>query len=124
MNFGITLKKRNKLWIWVAICRKTKQILAIFCGKRTKKAARSIWSLIKDLRPRTIVTDKWSAYRGILPKRKHVVGKQYTQAIESVNATFRHYLCRFRRKTKGYSKCKYMVESTLALFTFKKSIFS
>ncbi|HLP34713.1 MAG TPA: IS1 family transposase, partial [Amoebophilaceae bacterium] len=77
----------------------------------------------KNLRPRTVFTDKWSAYRGILPKRKHVVGKQYTQAIESMHATFRHYLCRFRRKTKGYSKSKRMVEITLALFTFSKSIF-
>lgn len=40
-----------------------------------------------------------------------------------MNAAFRHYLCRFRPKTKGYSKSKYMVEITLALFTFKKSIF-
>ena len=46
----------------------------------------------------------------------------FTQAMESVNATFRLYLGRFRRKTKGYAKSKTMVEITLALFAVRKSI--
>ena len=74
------------------------------------------------MRPKFVFTDKWRAYKGILPKCKHVIGKRYTQAIESMNATFRHYLCRFRRKTKGYSKSKNMVENTMALFACKKAI--
>ena len=74
------------------------------------------------MRPSHIFTDKLACYRGILPKKKHIIGKMYTQAIESVNATFRHYLCRFRRKTKGYSKSKNMVEFTLALFALRQTI--
>lgn len=75
------------------------------------------------MRPKFVFTDKWRSHRGILPKSKHLIGKQYTQSIESINATFFHYLCRFRRKTKGYSKSKYMLQITLAFFTFKVSIF-
>ncbi|MGI2257228.1 IS1 family transposase [Candidatus Cardinium hertigii] len=69
-----------------------------------------------------VFTDKWPAYRGILPKSKHIVGKRYTKCLESINAKFRHYLCRFRHKTKEYTKSKSMVLITLMLFAFKCSI--
>ena len=75
--------------------------------------------LIKTLNPDFVFTDYLKSYKSVIPKTKHVIGKKYTQAIESMNARFRHYLCRFRRKTKAYSKCKTMVEITLALFAFK-----
>ncbi|MBV0899330.1 MAG: hypothetical protein KTV77_03055 [Wolbachia endosymbiont of Fragariocoptes setiger] len=63
-----------------------------------------IWKLIKTLQPKYIYTDNLASYREVLPSEKHVIGKKHTQLIESINATFCHYLCRFRRKTKGYSK--------------------
>ena len=53
-----------------------------------------------------------------LPQKQHRVGKKYTTHIESLNANFRHYLARFRRKTRCYSKSVIMVELSLFLLFF------
>ena len=39
--------------------------------------------------------------------------------LESLNANVRHYLARFRRKTRCYSKCPKMVELSLFLLFYK-----
>jgi len=63
-------------------------------------------------------TDAWKIYKGI-PEFKHVVGKKHTTQIESLNANVRHYLARFRRRTRCYSKSTLMVELSLFLLFFK-----
>ena len=63
-------------------------------------------------------TDQWKVYKKYLPKDKHLIGKAHTFTIESINANVRHYLARFRRKTRCYSKQPYMVELSLFLLFF------
>ena len=63
-------------------------------------------------------TDAWKLYKS-LPKNKHLLGKKHTTQIESLNANIRHYLARFRRKTRCYSKSPCMVELSLFLLFFK-----
>ena len=53
-----------------------------------------------------------------LPKKQHRIGKKHTTQIESLNANVRHYLARFRRKTRCYSKSIIMVELSLFLLFF------
>jgi insertion element IS1 protein InsB len=54
-----------------------------------------------------------------IPSNKHTIGKDETHFIESFNCNVRHYLARFRRKTRCYSKCKKMVEYSLYLLFWK-----
>ncbi|MBC6409119.1 MAG: IS1 family transposase [Ekhidna sp.] len=63
----------------------------------------------------TYYTDYWKAYESILPTDRHIQSKAATYSIEGLNSSIRHYLARFRRKTKCYSKSKEMIEYSLYL---------
>ena len=59
-------------------------------------------------------TDHYRAYT-ILPKARHIQSKAHTYTVESKNSQIRHYLARFRRRTKCYSKAIHMVIDSLTL---------
>jgi insertion element IS1 protein InsB len=65
-------------------------------------------------------SDDWNAYTQVLPKEKHFIGKDKTHFIESFNCNIRHYLARFRRKTRCYSKSETMIHLSLTLLFNKK----
>jgi len=54
----------------------------------------------------------------------HKTSKAQTTHIESYNANVRHYLARFRRRTKCYSKSERLVELSLYLLIYKDLILS
>jgi len=62
-------------------------------------------------------SDEWKIYKALPAKR--LIGKKHTTQIESLNANVRHYLARFRRRTRCYSKCPIMVELSLFLLFYK-----
>ena len=70
------------------------------------------------LSARCYATDDFRAYR-LLPKEKRLIGKAHTFTVESKNSQLRHYLARFRRKTKCYSKAAHMVFDSLTLLIHK-----
>jgi len=39
--------KNHKRWIWVALCRRTRQIVAYYIGKRDALAAQQLWQRIE-----------------------------------------------------------------------------
>ena len=62
-----------------------------------------------------LCTDGYPAYAKFNIANQHVVGKAETSLVESKNALIRHYLARFNRKTKRYSKAIDMIENSLLL---------
>jgi len=60
-------------------------------------------------------TDDWGAYRKVLPKGRHKIGKRHTISIEQNNSNVRHYLARMARRTKVVSKSAEMVNLSLRL---------
>ncbi len=67
--------------------------------------------------------DSWKVYPKITPEAQLVQSKTETSTLESRNASIRHFLARFRRRTKSYSKSKDMVSmSFLLLFTETETI--
>jgi insertion element IS1 protein InsB len=109
-------KKRQKLWLWIALDRDTRTILAWHLGSRGKKSLKVLLSQIQHIACEYYATDKWKIYRQLLPKEKLIQSKKETSQIESKNNLIRHYLPRFHRKTHCYSKAKHMVQATIALF--------
>ena len=61
-------------------------------------------------------TDKWESYASIFPKNKLIMNKKFTHGIERNNCRNRHWFARFKRKSIVVSKCKIMVDLTMALF--------
>ncbi len=70
---------------------------------------------IKDIPCKQYCTDHWEVYQKFIPADKHRRSKLQTYTIESYNALFRHYLVRFHRKTKCYSKKIKMIELSVRL---------
>jgi insertion element IS1 protein InsB len=51
----------------------------------------------------------------VLPKQRHIIGKQHTVAIERDNSNTRHYSARMTRRTKVVSKKVEMVDISLRI---------
>ena len=65
------------------------------------------------------MTDNWEAYKQIIPKEQHISSKRETYTVESYNSLLRHYLARFKRKTKCYSKSMDRVKEAILLLFLK-----
>ena len=44
--WSFVLKKSQKRWVWIALCRRTRQIVAFVIGDRCKNTCRKLWSQI------------------------------------------------------------------------------
>ena len=78
-----------------------------------------MWNKIKDLKVSYITSDYWKAYNDFVPSEKHLQTKAETYTVEGYNSRIRHYLARFKRKGKCYSKKAFMIEVSLNLL-FRK----
>ena len=60
--------KENAVYIWLAINRKTHQIIGVHLGNRSRNSAQEIWdSLPQKYRERaTVYTDLWLSYQEVI----------------------------------------------------------
>ncbi|WP_158706887.1 IS1 family transposase [Candidatus Phycorickettsia trachydisci] len=85
-------------------------------GNRDVKTFRRLYDQVKHLKTCIFYTDDWSAFKQVLPPKRHVVGKEHTLTIERDNSNTRHHLGRMTRKTKVVSKSLEMVDITLKMW--------
>ena len=116
-------KKKRKLWVWFALDRGRVRILDFVTGSRQARTGRRLWSKLKNITCLQYATDTFPAYQSFV-SGKHVASKKETHTIESSNANVRHYLARFRRRTKCYSKSEELVILSLYLLIYKQMILS
>ncbi len=118
--WSFVVKKASKRWIWIALCRQTRQVVAYVVGDRSEKTCRRLWQAIpKAFRQAHCYTDFWEAYSNVLPEAQHTaVGKESgeTAHVERWNLTLRQRLARFVRRTLSFSKSSVMHEACLRLF--------
>jgi insertion element IS1 protein InsB len=53
---------------------------------------------------KTFLTDDWEGFHRLIPEDQLFTGKDLTFSIEQDNSDIRHFLARFRRRTKVVSK--------------------
>ena len=121
--WSFVLKKVNQNWVWLALCRRTRQIVAFVIGDRDEITCRKLWRAIPRMYRRgTCYTDFWKAYQAVIPPKQHrPLGKETgeTAHIERFNNTLRQRLARFVRKTLSFSKSQLMHEICLRLFIWR-----
>jgi insertion element IS1 protein InsB len=124
--WSFVLKKANKRWIWIALCRRTRQVVAFFIGDRSDKSCRELWKRIPAAYKRChTYSDFWAAYRRVLGTATHqCVGKETGQTahVERWNNTLRQRLARFVRKTLSFSKSDEFHKIALKLFIFQYNL--
>ena len=112
--------KKNKRWVWLALRRRTRQIVASALSDRSEGTRRLLWSRIPPAYQRgTAHPDFWDAYQKVVPEEQHqAVGKEsgQTNPIERWNNTLRQRVGRFVRKTLSFSTSDAMREICLRLF--------
>lgn len=112
--------RKNKRWVWLAQCRRTRQIVAYAIGDRSEATCRLLWERVPASYKRGLLyTDFWSAYAEVLPQAQHrAVGKGAGQTchIERFNGILRQRMARFVRRTLSFSKNDEMHEICLLLF--------
>lgn len=108
--------KKNKLWIWLAFCRDTGQLVDWQCGDRDQGTLNILLDRLKAWAVRLYCTDCYICYEQSVPLGKHYQGKEETWRLEQINSRLRHWLARFRRRTLVVSKSVEMVDLTIALF--------
>jgi insertion element IS1 protein InsB len=101
--------KRERWWVWVALDKATRQVVAMVCGDRSERTAQCLWDALPDgYRDRAIVaTDFLAAYRAVVPEDRHApAGKEagLTAHVERFFCTLRQRCARFVRKALSFSK--------------------
>ena len=67
-----------------------------------------------------LCTDGWPGYGKYRLGKQHTVTKAETALVESKNSLIRHYLARFNRRTKRYSKAIDMIKNSLLLLFYAR----
>ena len=64
--------KGNKQWIWLALDVKTREIVAVYVGDRSREGARGIWQSLPAVYRQCAVcySDFWSVYEEVLPSKR------------------------------------------------------
>lgn len=78
----------------------------------------------KGYRVKILCTDGYEAYASYSLAKRHVVSKSETSLVESKNSLIRHYLARFNRRTKRYSKPIDVIFASLAILFHKNLLLS
>jgi insertion element IS1 protein InsB len=118
--WSFVLKKANPRWIWVALCRRTRQIVAYFIGDRSEASCLQLWRRIPLAYTRCHwFSDFRDAYQRVFAADRHQsVGKDSgeTNHIERWFNTLRQRLARFVGRTLSFSKLDCFHEAVFRLF--------
>jgi len=108
--------KAQRAWIWIALCRRTKQVVAYHLGSRTKKDFEEFYLKLPINYTNCLSTsDGFEAYKH-LKICGHSMGKKKqgrTSQVEAFNTILRQRLARLVRKTCTFPKSLEMHENVI-----------
>jgi insertion element IS1 protein InsB len=119
-------RRSDKRWLWLALCRRTRQIVAFVIGDRSEATCYQLWQAIPQSyqRCRTF-SDFWDAYQKVFPVETHQsVGKAsgQTNHIERWNNTLRQSNARYVRRTLSFSKTDFYHQLVTRLFIIRYNL--
>lgn len=115
-------KKNKKVWMIYAYAAQDGEILGFAMGKRNWKTVTNLLVKLKALEIDFFQTDGWEAFKTVLPGDRHLIGKQFTKAIEGINTWFRTRLRRLVRRTVCFSKKLIYHYSIIKLAIYQRNI--
>jgi insertion element IS1 protein InsB len=125
--WSFVYRKSDKVWVWLALCRETRQeVVAFVTGDRSRASCERLWRAIPECyRKASCYSDFWEAYKEVIPEDQHeATGKEEgeTSHVERWINTLRQRLSRFVRKTLSFSKSHHMHHCCLKLFIYRYNL--
>jgi IS1 family transposase len=99
--------KENRIWIWIALCRRTRQVVAWMRGDHSTAPCRHLKHKIPpEYQGCFCYADEWSTYAKVFPDHRlhQQEVKGPTNHLERFNLTLRQRLSRLIRKALSFSK--------------------
>jgi insertion element IS1 protein InsB len=97
--------------------RNAGKVIDFEVGDRSKETYVALALRIEErYKVQHLCTDDYAAYQYYKLAEEHHTTKAETCLVESFNSLLRHYLARFNRRTKRYSKSLRMIVASLTLF--------
>ena len=109
-------KKAEPRWLWHAIDHSSGTVLAYVFGRRQDTVLLELQDLLAPFGITRFYTDGWGAYERHITPEQHVIGKQYTQKIESKHINLRTRIKRLMRRTICFSKTTTLHDLVIGLF--------
>jgi len=109
-------ERKNKLWIWKALCRDTGERNAWAWGDRDKATLERLTGRLANWDVKVYYTDAYQVYAAVIPRGKLVQTQTEPPGIERNNCQIRHWFGRFKHRAVIVSKSVAMVNRTIALF--------
>ena len=111
--------KKRQYWLWVALCRRTMQVVAYHLGERTIQSFNVFYEKIPPEYAACLSkSDQWQGYKRI-NKRTHKRCQKkegQTNCIEEFNTILRQRIGRLVRKSCAFSKSTEMHDNVLKVF--------
>ncbi len=96
-------RRRRYRYLWIAIARLTRQVLAFCVGDRSRKSLRTLWSRVPPAyRRKLIYTDEYEVYAAFFRPWQHrpsPKGSGRTSVAEGLNNKWRNRLAGLVRRT-------------------------
>jgi insertion element IS1 protein InsB len=100
--------KVNKLWIWTVLGWASGRLIDWECGGRGQATFERPLVRLRRWNARLLCTDEYVVYEQGLSTGRHYAGKDRPGALERTHARLRHWLARFRRRTRVVSRSRDM----------------
>lgn len=113
--------KNREIYIIYSWSQELKMALSLTVGTRSKVHLRSVVNPLLSSEIESINTDKYSGYKGVVPKKLHTTFKRRNNGIERQNLNLRTHLKRLTRRTICFSKSKEILEAVLKIYFWYKS---
>ena len=102
-------RRRRKVWLWLAVERASRRVVAWVLGRRDAATARRLWAALSRRYRRHCwyFTDLFPAYVGVLPRWQHrrcPKGSGGTSIVEALNCSLRQRCGVLVRKSCSFSK--------------------
>ena len=103
-------------WITYAMNRKTRCIIDVAIGSRSKENLKKVIDSVKMHDPKKIVTDGLQTYPNLVTPTAHDTSRYSNNRIERGNLTLRTHVKRLFRRTICFSKSQKMLEACVLLY--------
>lgn len=89
-------RRSHKIWLWLAVERPSRRIVAWVLGCRGAATARRLWQALpaRYQQHTRYYSDEWEAYAKVLPAPAHQPspkGSGQTSIVEAINCSLRQY---------------------------------